>query len=118
MPASPWELAADIYLTKLQRLQNKVLLTAKFFQGAHLSVICTRLPTFRVHKVVIKIVRATNTDHEKPDTGSKRGLNFTAVKLTTVNVAILEFQHKINNIGLVYFVKLKLTRDLCVAERD
>jgi hypothetical protein len=28
-----WELAADIYLLKLQHLQNKVLLTTEIFQG-------------------------------------------------------------------------------------
>jgi hypothetical protein len=37
-----WELAADTYLLKLQRLQNKVMRTTGNFAGVHLSAICQR----------------------------------------------------------------------------
>jgi hypothetical protein len=49
-PAS--ELAADSYLLKLQRLQNKVLRTTGNFQGAHRSAICTRLSSFHMSTVI------------------------------------------------------------------
>jgi hypothetical protein len=38
-----WEFAADIYLLKLQRPQNKVLRPIGIFQDAHRPTICTRL---------------------------------------------------------------------------
>jgi hypothetical protein len=51
---SAWELAADTYLLKLQRVQNKVLRTTGTFQGAHRSTICTQLSTFRMYTIVLQ----------------------------------------------------------------
>jgi hypothetical protein len=40
-------------------------------------------------------------DKKKPDTENIRGLNLAAVKLTTVEVAKLPLQHKINKIDMI-----------------
>jgi hypothetical protein len=46
-----WELAADIYLCKLQRLQNKVLHTIANFQGAYRPARCTWLSKCRIYMI-------------------------------------------------------------------
>jgi hypothetical protein len=47
-----WELAADTYLLKLQRLQNKVLRTIGNFPRCNKSAICTRRSTFHIYTIV------------------------------------------------------------------
>jgi hypothetical protein len=47
-----WELAADTYLIKLERLQNKILRTTEIFQTAPRSAICTRLSTFPMYTIM------------------------------------------------------------------
>jgi hypothetical protein len=54
MISPSWELAADTYLLKLQRLQNKVLAPLEIFQGAHWSAICTRLSTFHMYTIILQ----------------------------------------------------------------
>jgi hypothetical protein len=99
--ASPaWEFAVDIHLMKLQRLRNKVLRTIATFQGAHRFTICTWRSKARTHMINKKIMQATSRSHTynimmrifalldkaKPDIQSIRGLNFAAVRHTTVQV--------------------------------
>jgi hypothetical protein len=47
-----WELAADTYPLKLQRLQTRFPAPWEIFQGAHQSAICTRLSTFHTHTII------------------------------------------------------------------
>jgi hypothetical protein len=52
----PWELAADTYIIKLQRLQNKVLrTTGKFSRGTPVSDFHTALNVPYVYNYVIKL---------------------------------------------------------------
>jgi hypothetical protein len=102
--ASPaWEFAADTYLMKLQRLQNKVLRTIGNYP--------TRTPVLDLHmtfklpyvydyirklcrqqaksyKTMIMKMFAT-LDKEKSNTENIRGLNWAAVRHTTVQVTRL-----------------------------
>jgi hypothetical protein len=49
-----WEFASDTHLLKLQRLQNKVLHTIGYFQGAHRSKNCKRLSIFRTFRIILQ----------------------------------------------------------------
>jgi hypothetical protein len=46
-----WELAVHTYLLKLQHMEKMFSAPLKIFQGAHRSVICTRLSTFRMYTI-------------------------------------------------------------------
>jgi hypothetical protein len=53
-----WELAADTYLLKLQRLQNKVLRTIGNFPRCTPSAICTQLlPSIYIYDYITKLCR-------------------------------------------------------------
>jgi hypothetical protein len=54
-----WELAADIYLLKLQRLQNKVLGTIRNFPS------CTPVSDLHTDFIHNKIVQATSKSYTK-----------------------------------------------------
>jgi hypothetical protein len=54
----------------------------------------------------------------KPDKENIRGLNLAVVKLSTVQVTKLPLRHKIRKIGIIYCVKLLLTMDLCVVQKE
>jgi hypothetical protein len=47
----------------------------------------------------------------KPHTGSIWGLNLAAVKFKTVKVTKMPLKHEINNMGMICFEKLGLTKD-------
>jgi hypothetical protein len=93
-----WEFAADTYLLKLQRLQNKVLRTnlLETFQGAHRPAIYICRSKFRMFTILLQNCagnrqRSSKTttmktfetsDKAKPNTGNIKGSNLAAVKLT------------------------------------
>jgi hypothetical protein len=54
----------------------------------------------------------------KPDTESIRGLNLSAVKLTTVQVTKLPLWHKIRKTGMICSAKPVLTEDLHIVEKQ
>jgi hypothetical protein len=60
-----WELAADTYLLKLQRLESKVLRPLNSFQGAYWSAICTQLSTFGIYTIIQQNCASDNRDHTK-----------------------------------------------------
>jgi hypothetical protein len=108
-----WKLAADTYVLKLQRLQNKVLCTIGNFP-TYTSVrdLYTGFNLLYAYDYITKLCRRQaeviqNHDNEhksykimrmnmflvqdkaKPDIESIRGLNLTVVKLTTVQMTKL-----------------------------
>jgi hypothetical protein len=46
-----WSFAADTHPLKLQRLKTKFSAPLEISQGAHRSVICTRLSTFHIYTI-------------------------------------------------------------------
>jgi hypothetical protein len=54
----------------------------------------------------------------KPSIENIRGLNLAVVKLTTVQMTKLPLLHEICKMGKICSVKLVLTEDLCVVQKE
>jgi hypothetical protein len=91
-----WELAADIYILKLQRLQNKVLRTiGNFLRCTPVRDSHTDFNLLHAYDYIIKLCRqqAEVIQNHKNDIENISGLNLAVVKLTTVHVTKLLLQH-------------------------
>jgi hypothetical protein len=100
---STWEFPPDKHLLIFQCLQNKVLRTTDNFsrltpvRDLHMVFELPCLYYYISNYVgnkqksykIMKMKMFATLDKEKPDTGSKRCLNFAAVKYTTVQVTTL-----------------------------
>jgi hypothetical protein len=104
-----WEFAAETYLLKLQRLQNKVLRTIGSFRR-HTSV-CDMHMAFQIPYVYDNITKSCKQksykimktkmfailDKSKPDTGNTKGFNLAAVMFTTVQVFMLALWRELHS---------------------
>jgi hypothetical protein len=86
--ASPaWEFAAETYLLKLQRLQNKAFRTICSFPRG--TSVRDMHMAFRKSYKIMKTKMLAILDKAKPGTGNTKGLNLAAVMFTTVQVSRL-----------------------------
>jgi hypothetical protein len=99
---SAWELAADTYLLKLQRLQNKVLCSPGYFQrSTQVYDLHTALNLLYVYDIInyagnkqksykiMRINRFAIQDKAKPDREYIRGLHLAVVKVTPIQMTKL-----------------------------
>jgi hypothetical protein len=89
-----WELGADTYRLKLQRMQNKVLLsTGNFPRCTPVRDLHTAFKLPYVYSYITKLCRQQAEDLQKHENeivlSIGQGLNLTAIKLTAVQVTQL-----------------------------
>jgi hypothetical protein len=98
-----WEFAAETYLLKLQRLQNKALRTIGSFprrtsvRDMHMAFQIPYVYDYVTNYAgskqksykIMKTKMFAILDKTKPDTGNTKGLNLAAVTFTTVQVSRL-----------------------------